>query len=353
MQSLHFKKDYRDYQRVATFKSSFMTGSDRTECSALSFAWKLQDNPGGEGTIFTAHDSDELVGLAAITRKDMLIEQEMVPGAEIGDTFTDERYRRRGIFSTLVGMATEECRERGIEFIYGAPNDNSLPGYRNKLGFRVIADLKIDYVVCPLRSAAALAKMFPAFGFAAPALGGAIDPVLRSLHFLKLGRKTRYAVRRADDFPETVNDLFREVAQDYDFIVTRTRQYLQWRFVEGPDRCHVFVSEDPDRKMVGYCVVALGSWKGIPVGYLIDYLISEQSREVLGGLLHEVMRFCRSNGVAMIAAWDLKGSWHSALLRGLGFLRFRDVPIICYDNDRGRMVLTRKPRFYFTMGDAL
>jgi GNAT superfamily N-acetyltransferase len=218
MRSLDFRKDYPDYHRVAGFKKSFMTGSDRTECSARSFLWKLRENPGGEGAIFTAHDADTLVGLAAITPKDILIEQERICGAEIGDTFTDERYRRTGIFSTLVGMAMDECRQRGIEFIYGAPNDNSLPGYRKKLGFQVIQDLRIDYVVCPLSSGPVLAKMFPGLSFCARALGGVIDPLLRSLHFVRCGKKTRHIVRKVDEFPETVNDLFRQVARSYDFM---------------------------------------------------------------------------------------------------------------------------------------
>jgi hypothetical protein len=41
------------------------------------------------------------------------------------------------------------------------------------------------------------------------------------------------------------------------------------------------------------------------------------------------------------------------LAENLGFLRFRDVPIICYNNGRGAKVLSGKLRFYFTMGDAL
>lgn len=353
MRSLSFRKDYPDYHHVAGFKKSFMTGSDRTECSARSFLWKLRENPGGEGAIFTAHDADTLVGLAAITPKDILIGQERICGAEIGDTFTDERYRRTGIFSTLVGMARDECRQRGIEFIYGAPNDNSLPGYRKKLDFQVIQDLRISYVVCPLSSGPVLAKMFPTLSFCARALGGVIDPLLKSLHFVRCGKKTRHIVRKVDRFPETVNDLFHQVARSYDFIISRTREYLDWRFITGPDECHVFVSESPDGRLMGYCVIAMGTWKDMRVGYLIDHLIDGERSKVLGGLLYEVIRFCRHNGAVMIAAWDLKGSWYSTLLRTLGFLRFRDVPIICYNNDRGAKVLGGKLRFYFTMGDAL
>ena len=55
----------------------------------------------------------------------------------------------------------------------------------------------------------------------------------------------------------------------------------------------------------------------------------------------------------MIAAWNARGSWHSNVFRNLGFLHFRDVPVICYDGGWGKTVLEENLKFYFTMSDAL
>jgi len=353
MKSIHYSKSYKDYDHIAGFKKSFMTDSERTDCSARSFSWKIDNNPHTEGAVFTAHCDNALVGLAAVTPKTVMIKGQRVLAGEIGDTFTDKQYRRLGIFGSLVNMAKEECQEKGIEFIYGTPNDNSLPGYEKKLNFPVIRNLKVDYIVCPIRSALVLAEKLPFLKSIANPLGFACDLLFRLLHSVKGRKRTGYVTRKIDYIPEELEHLFQRISSDYDFILERSAKYLRWRFIAGPDVHYIFVSEDRSGKIAGYCILALGTWKNISVGYLMDYLIEGRDQEVFRGLLLEAIHYCKKNAVGMIAAWNARGSWHSNVFRNLGFLHFRDVPVICYDGGWGKTVLEENLKFYFTMSDAL
>jgi GNAT superfamily N-acetyltransferase len=353
MKSISYRKDYKDYDHIARFKKSFMTDSDRTDCSARSFVWKIDDNPHRNGSVFTAGCDDTLVGLAVVTPKMVMIKGQRVLAGEIGDTFTDKQYRRLGIFGRLVNMVKEECQERGIGFIYGTPNDNSLPGYQKRLNFPLIESLKVDYIVCPIRSASILADKFPSLRGLAGAVGFACDFFFKFLHVLKRGKRTGYVTRMIDYIPEELGSLFQRVLPDYDFIMERKPEYLRWRFINGPDKHYIFIAEDENGKIAGYCMVAFGTWKNIPVGYLMDYLIDGRNKEVFRGLVLEAIRYCRKNSVEMIAAWNVRKSWHTSLFRCLGFLHFRDVPVICHNSDWGKTVLKENLRFYFTMADAI
>jgi hypothetical protein len=82
-------------------------------------------------------------------------------------------------------------------------------------------------------------------------------------------------------------------------------------------------------------------------------LIEGRDKEILRGLLLEAIHYCKKNSIGMIAAWNARGSWHSNVFRNLGFLHFRDVPVICHDGDWGKTVLEENMKFYFTMSDAL
>lgn len=55
--------------------------------------------------------------------------------AQSGDTMTDPDHQKRGLFIKLAGLSYELAERSGIKFIFGFPNENSLPGFQRKLGW--------------------------------------------------------------------------------------------------------------------------------------------------------------------------------------------------------------------------
>ena len=49
--------------------------------------------------------------------------------AQSGATMTRVKYRGRGLFTTLANRCYEACKEEGIEYVFGFPNENSYPGF--------------------------------------------------------------------------------------------------------------------------------------------------------------------------------------------------------------------------------
>ena len=64
--------------------------------------------------------------------------------AQSGDTMTHKSHAGKGLFTTLARMTYELAREKGIEFVYGSPNYNSLPGFIKKLNW-VCPEKMVDY----------------------------------------------------------------------------------------------------------------------------------------------------------------------------------------------------------------
>jgi hypothetical protein len=55
--------------------------------------------------------------------------------AQSADTMTHPQYRNMGLFVELARQTFELCRLRGIKLLFGFPNQNSLHGFVNKLGW--------------------------------------------------------------------------------------------------------------------------------------------------------------------------------------------------------------------------
>lgn len=59
----------------------------------------------------------------------------IIMAAQSGDTMTDPGHQRRGLFMRLAKATYELAKSQGVAFVFGFPNNNSLPGFRDKLGW--------------------------------------------------------------------------------------------------------------------------------------------------------------------------------------------------------------------------
>ena len=100
--------------------------------------WWFFRNPLGDGIYAGAFEGDRLAAVASITPKSFRIDGELVLGAEIGRTMTHSDFRGQGLFTQLVEHLIGECRSRGIEIVFGTPNEASGRIYIGRLGWTPI-----------------------------------------------------------------------------------------------------------------------------------------------------------------------------------------------------------------------
>ena len=55
--------------------------------------------------------------------------------AQSGDTMTVPEHRKKGLFVALAKETYRLARENGVQLVFGFPNQNSYPGFKNKLGW--------------------------------------------------------------------------------------------------------------------------------------------------------------------------------------------------------------------------
>lgn len=56
--------------------------------------------------------------------------------AQSGDTMTAPNHQKKGLFIQLATKTYDLAKELGIEFVFGFPNENSLPGFQRKLNWQ-------------------------------------------------------------------------------------------------------------------------------------------------------------------------------------------------------------------------
>ncbi|MDB4918235.1 GNAT family N-acetyltransferase [Mucilaginibacter sp.] len=64
-------------------------------------------------------------------------DNKIILAAQSADTMTHPDHRNKGLFVELALTTFQLCRDLKIQLLFGFPNQNSLPGFVNKLGWRI------------------------------------------------------------------------------------------------------------------------------------------------------------------------------------------------------------------------
>lgn len=337
-----------DFEQISKYG-----GSGRRSSSKEYFIWKLTNNPVQEGFAYVADCKGQVVGTTTITPKKLSIRGALVHGAEIGDTFTHVDFQHRGIFTSLVNVSREEAIAKDLKFIYGTPNNNSLPGYQKKCNFKIIDSLMIQMLICPINFHKILAAKLPS-----NLIARCLSPVFQLLFkFIYTKHKKTissngFSVNKLEgDFPLAINKLAQKSMMQYDWLLYRDKKYLDWRFIHNPDLYHIWIAHQ-DETLLGYIVCKNGLWNNLTVGYLADFSIDMDYTVVYQSLVKQAMLFFIEQKVDMIATWAVQDTPYSKILKHQGFLKAWNLPLIGYNNEIGSSVSSTVTNGHFTMADS-
>ena len=91
--------------------------------------WKHVENPFGESPVLLAEENNELIGVRAFLIWHWFHNGKVIKAARAVDTATHPKHQGKGIFKKLTLQLLNDCKQRGVQFVFNTPNKNSMPGY--------------------------------------------------------------------------------------------------------------------------------------------------------------------------------------------------------------------------------
>jgi len=141
-----------------------------------------------------------------------------------------------------------------------------------------------------------------------------------------------YLIKSIDFFDNRVNTFWNNVNIEYNFIVERNKDILNWRYCD-PRGGHfeVFIAEDMHDRILGYIVLKIRrSHSTFPEGYIVDILTMKERKDVLANLLSFAVEYFDENGVNMSRVWCVEGDHIESKLWMNGFVNSRSGPLIYF-----------------------
>jgi len=342
-----------DIPKVAEFRQGFPLSPLMRVEEPEYHEWKCHRNPVEPGYIWLVEDGGKIVATASMTPKKMKILGKEVLAAETGDTFTLPEYQGKGVFTSLVKNTTGEAVGKGIGFIYGLPNENSLPGYLSKLDYGLITSPQLYYLGRPLNIRKILGQRIGNRLIAA-----LLSPLLRAVSgavfkFGAIGINTsRLSVLEESSFPEDIEKLWQRVSHRYDVMLVRDKNYLDWRYIATSNQYLILIARNEEGETSGYIVARISDIEDRRVGFMVDFISLEDSPKVFRRLFFTLLDVFRTNKVDIVSAWAMKGSFYYKNLVNLGFLPWTKIPLICYKSELGHQILDKAYKWHFTQGDS-
>ncbi|MDN5797171.1 MAG: GNAT family N-acetyltransferase [Intrasporangium sp.] len=203
-------------------------GHDR---GAEHHSWKFDRNPAGPPVVVVAQDGARIVGQYALWPMRLAIGTDLILGAQSLDTMTHPDYRGQGMFTALARECMDLATQRGIEVLFGFPNEASYPAFVGRLDWDHTGDV---------RQYSRMLK--PSLHPRTPAWAGALSDA--AARWLPRGGRT--------DVPVSGNpapaELSRLAAARHDrqtCAVDRSPEYLAWRLGSGSGQHYEWVVVGP------------------------------------------------------------------------------------------------------------
>ena len=315
------------------------------------FQWKIADNPVRPGVINLVRTPAGIGSVTSLTPKVLFVKGEKLPAAEIGDTFTDQAYQRQGLFTMLVNQTRVDGNGLGIDFIYGTPNDQSLSGYKKHANFKPITGINVRALDFPVHVQMALQVRLPWIVSYSVGFFWALLVKLWLWAQTLINYSYSWRIEEVSVLPVDWDFFWEEARSNNDFLLSREREYLKWRYFDNPYRYHVLIARQKER-ISGHLVYRLVMDEKMPTLRIADYLSSPGEESVLARLLTRVVQAALEMGAVKVSAWCPLANPHFRQFSAYGFHAGGESPVICHQSAVARKIQQECKTWHFSLGDS-
>ena len=328
---------------IATLRDYYRTGT--TVKGTQLYSWKFQANPIGEPEIFIARDGSHVAAMVAATQKKLKIKNEVLTVCELQDGYTHPEYQGMGLYRRLLSLLIESLKEKGIDFTYGIPNDIVYPIVK-KLGCFDI--LKLVNFYRPIKTDKLVESMFHS-KFLGSISCNIYDPILKLFDskILKLCSQN-ICIERVDRFPPTINHFTQEVTNQFDVLLERNQDYLNWRYVNTPQQYELYLVKSND-EISGYFVLRIIEHDNILKGTIVD-LISYKNTKLVLAILRSIFLIFSSLKIDAATALTNRGSYYYNFYKYLFSPLRKNKYFISFFTEKSKYFVDLP--WYFTLGDC-
>lgn len=313
--------------------------------------WKYFENPAGKHEAHVVADDEKIVGeIAAIPAKVKLGSGDVI-ASQTCDIVISPRYRKGTPFFRLHRRVTKEVDRRGWEFVFGISVKSTYRISTKTLGFdgagpvrRLVKILNPDPFI---RNRFRTRFLSETLGF----LGAS---GLKFLDKRRLRPSREVEIQEVTNFDSSFDELWERRAHDYEIMVVRDSEYLNWRYKRNPLQEYRTLVAFRNNAPAGLIIFCSRMEKGIKRGYILDLLASPNDDDLIRFLIGQAVLELYSERADIVSMWLFEHTTAFGLSRQMGFA-LKETPhdlIVRSHGDYDSEYLADRSKWFLTIGDS-
>lgn len=300
--------------------SRLLTSLFGSSVSAEELNWKSFQNPNNASHAWVGLSDGEIVGLLNVIPRRIQVGSHRGLAFEATDVGVKPLHRAQGVLviKEMTRLMSEEVSSRGDTLLlYGVPNRLFYPYSKKFLRYQSV--MAVPQLALVLNPAAPLLRRIPGARKLCRGSGLCRIPIARAVTF-GMARRTDLEVVHLNRFGADCDALWEASADQFDIIIQRTSEQLNWRFVQRPSREYRIVSVRDSSALRGYAVLGFTQDASLRKAYVADFFTAPNDQQAARLLIRSAVLICARGGADVVTCWAQPGSPFYGLWRRGGFL---------------------------------
>jgi GNAT superfamily N-acetyltransferase len=240
------------------------------------------------------------------------------------DAAVDPDYQDQGLYSAMVDESKERPQYFEVDFGLSYSSNPKLLRRGARKGSRPIAN-PIQVLRKPYRARAIVARRRASYRERLPAplsvLKIKLEAARNRLGYRPYLRPVRpaWSIATLEHFDERTDAFFDEAATAFDFLVVRSRDYMNWRFCDPAAGRFTIRAAAQQGRILGYSALKISDQNA----YVADLLALPDRLDVVRSLIEDALRFFRRAGAEAVTCWMIARHPYNGVLRRYGFVDSR------------------------------
>ena len=306
-----FQKGIADNAELEAYRQCFVKNG--AEKNLENLQWLHQQNLANKSTIYYAKQENEIAGIYTALPVPLKINKATVFGLQSIDTLTDVNHRGKGLFTKLAEKLYTDAENENYGLVYGFPNENSAPGFFNKLHWTSFGE--VPFLIKPINWFYFFKRFFKSKDIPVSDTNYIYDaPDSEDVN------KTTQ-IKIIAGFDSQYNEIWDKASEKIGVCADRNAAYMQWRYVTKPGEHYYRYGLFVNGKLEGVVVYALKKKHGGVIAYLMELIYNPQNQKSGTLLLKFVTAQCKSQNIDVILAWSLPHSFSNKSFKRCGYYK--------------------------------
>jgi GNAT superfamily N-acetyltransferase len=322
------------------------------DCSPLDhWKWRYIDNPQHQNILFQVLHEDKIIATCHNVIYDLIIKGKQYIGAYGTDASVHPSFQGRGLYRVFTNTIPQMQKEAGVKFHYMVTVNPKIINSRSQ---RKATPYVFPHKIRYMNRITDINQHIQMKG-----LGDEFKWKLR--HIIERVRSSPIKSPNLDiqisqikQFDQRIDTFLEQINESYDFIKLRTREYLNWRYLDPRAGNYQVHAVEENGHIIGYNVLRINKLEEYHTGYFVDLLTLPDRIDTAEALLLDGLGFFKDNQVNHVLCQVVENHPYERLFTRYGFYGGEGNRHIFYnyygDNDLGLENISPY-KFHFPFGD--